>query len=232
MKKNQAPILVEIARAKAAEGKGWDALTAQLAADAYVLSEVLAQNPKVLLDVGPAWNLSLESGQLKEALEAYRTSILGSLAVWDLEVLVRKSWVSLDAMADAALEPAGVGEFAADLLKHRDVAGFIANRRRRAAHSRLLAVRLFRDGDIEGALRCARASELAVFTCHHTIEAQAAADPSLAIVRTALMLAEHETSALDGTEDPAAAMESYRLALTRATATEDPVPWEKEYFLS
>lgn len=232
MMKNQAPTLVEIARAKAAEGKGWDALTALLAADGYVLSEVLAANPKVLLDVGPAWKLSLESGRLKTALEAYRATILESLAIWDLAVPVRKQWAPLDSLTDTELEPEGVGVFAADLLKHRDVPGFIANRRRRAAHSRLLAVRLFRDGDIEGALRCAKASELAVFTCHHMIEAQTAEDPSLAIVRTALMLAEHETSALDEAADPGAAMEGYRLALTRATATEEPVPWEQPYFLN
>lgn len=232
MMKNQAPTLVEIARAKAAEGKGWDALTAHLAADAYVLSEALAKNPKVLLDVGSAWKLNLDSDQLKDALEAYRASILESLTMWDLAVPVRKQWASLDSLPETVLEPEGVGAFAADLLKHRDVAGFIANRRRRAAHSRLLAVRLFRDGDIEGALRCAKASELAVFTAHHTIEAQTAADPSLAIVRTALMLAEHETSTLDETADPGTVMENYRLALTRATATEEPVPWEKPYFLS
>lgn len=230
MTKNPAPNLVETAREKALAGKGWDALTAQLAADALVLAEVMEENPKMLLDVGRVWNISPATGSLKEALESYRSAILEALAAWDLAVPVRKRWASLETMADTALEAEGAGGFAACHLKGRGTNAFIDASRKSAARLQLLAERLFSSGDTTGALRCARASDTALFTAHHARESAAAADPSLAILRTALMLADRATRDLDATGDPALDMASYRLAMDRATLTEEPVPWEDAFF--
>ncbi|MCC3292567.1 hypothetical protein [Arthrobacter sp. zg-Y1110] len=230
MRKSPAEALVDIARTKAEQGEGWDALTAQLSADSYVLAEVMATNPKALLDVGPAWNLNLESGSLKDALAAYRERILECAASWELAVPMRRKWASLDAMSDTTLESGGAAAFAAGLLKGRDTEWLVKSRLSKAARLRLLALRLFEAGNTEGALNSARASELSLFTRHHAAESQITSDPSLAIVRTAHMLAEYATADLDADASPAEVMAAYREALDWATLTEEPVKWPEPYF--
>ncbi|MGK3708599.1 hypothetical protein [Arthrobacter sp. IK3] len=230
MRKSPAEALVDIARSKAEKGEGWDALTAQLAADSYALAEVLATSPKALLDVGPAWDLNLESGSLKGALTAYRARILECAAQWELAVQLGKSWSSLEEMADTELEAGGAAAFAAGLLRGHETEWLIERRLSKAARLRLLALRLHEDGNLEGALNSARASDMALFIRHHAAESALTSDPSLAVVRTAVMLAEYALAGAAVNQDPARAMADYRAALDWATVAADPVEWSEPWF--
>ncbi|MCC3299248.1 hypothetical protein [Arthrobacter caoxuetaonis] len=230
MRKSPAEALMDIARSKAEEGEGWDALTAQLSADSYALADVMATNPKALLDVGPAWKLNLESGSLLGALTAYRGRLIECAAPWDLGVALRNKWAPLDGMADATLEAAGAASFAAGLLKGRDTEWLVKSRHSKAARLRLLALRLYEDGNIDGALNSARGSEMSLFVHHHARESLITSDPSLAIVRTAVMLADFAVKDLDPAAEPGQAMAAYREALDWATLTAEPVEWPEPYF--
>lgn len=230
MTKSPADALVDIARSKAGEGEGWDALTAQLAADSYALADVMATNPKALLDVGPAWKLDLESGSLLGALGAYRERLISCADPWDLGVALRNKWAPLEGMADTTLEAAGAASFAAELLKGRDTEWLIKSKHSQAARLRLLARRLFEDGNTDGAMNSARASEKALFVSHHARESLITSDPSLAIVRTALMLGDYAVKGLDCAAAPAEAMTAHREALDWATVTAEPVEWPEPFF--
>jgi hypothetical protein len=225
-----AETLYRIAGRKAAEGSGWDALNAQLSADALLITDEMANTPSALLDLGPLRNLDLPDPGLSAVARAFRQQLLKGLDSWGIAGAVGAVLPPVD-LGDAPLDPAEADVFAAGLLGGREPGTFASAEGQRAAKLAALAGRLHAAGEYQAARRSAHAADQASVAAHYGAEAAATGDTRLAALRTGLLLAEEILGKEPAPEDMAEAGRRVRRAHEAANLTNTPIHWEAISFL-
>lgn len=226
-----AETLYRIAGRKAAEGRGWDALNAQLAADALVIADEMEKTPRALLDVSPLRSLDLPEDSLAGVAAAFRRQLLKGLDSWGIAGTVGAALPEID-FPDLRLDPAEAGTFAAGWLSGRDLQTFAAAEGSRAGRLAVLADRLYSTGEYPAAARSAQAADKASLAAHYGAEAAAVNDTHLAALRTGTLLAEDLLAAGDPAGDIAEAGRRARRAHDAANLTDKPIHWETISYLS
>lgn len=226
-----AETLYRIAGRKAAEGLGWDALNAQLAADALVITAEMEKAPRALLDISPLRSLDLPVLGLAGVAAAYRRRLLTGLDSWGIAGTVGAALPAID-LADAELDPAEADTFAQAWLGGRDLPSFAAAEAVRAARLGALAGRLYAAGEYQAAARSGAAADKATLAAHYGAEAAAVGDTHLAALRTGILLAEDILAAEAPGQDMAAAGRRTRRAHDAANLTDKPIHWEPISYLS
>lgn len=226
-----AETLYGIAGRKAAEGLGWDALNAQLAADALVITAEMEKTPQALLDISPLRSLEFPGNSLPGVAAAYRSQLLKGLESWGIAGAVGAALPAID-LADAALDPAEADAFARSWLGGRDLEAFTAAEAARAGRLGALADRLYAAGEYQAAARSAAAADKATLAAHYGAEAAAVGDTGLAALRTGMLLAEDALAAGAPGQDIAAAGRRERQVHDAANLTAKPIHWEPISYLS
>jgi hypothetical protein len=226
-----AETLYRIAGRKAAEGLGWDALNAQLAADALVITAEMEKTPRALLDISPLRSLELPGNGLPGVAAAYRRQLLKGLDSWGIAGTVGAALPAID-LADAELDPAEAGAFARAWLGGRDLQELAAAEAARATRLAALADRLYTAGEYQAAARSAAAADKATLAAHYGAEAAAVGDTGLAALRTGMLLAEDTLAAEGAEQDIAVAGRRARQAHDAANLTDKPIHWEPISYLS
>ncbi|QOT19459.1 hypothetical protein [Paenarthrobacter sp. YJN-5] len=226
-----AETLYRIACQKAADGLGWDALNAQLAADALVITAEMEKTPRALLDISPLRSLDLPENSLPAVAAAFRGQLLKGLDSWGISGAVGAALPAIN-LADAALDPAGAGVFAQSWLAGRDLEAFTAAEASRAERLAALADRLYTAGEQQAAARSAAAADKATLAAHYGAEAAAVGDTGLAALRTGMLLAEDAIARHVPGQDIAVARRQARQAYDEANLTDKPIHWESISFLS
>jgi hypothetical protein len=226
-----AETLYRIAGRKAAEGAGWDALNAQLAADALVITAEMEKAPRALLDISPLRSLELPDDSLPGVAAAYRRQLLKGLDSWGIAGTVGAALPVID-LAAAPLDPAEAGAFARAWLAGRDLEVFAAAEAARAPRLGALADRLYAAGEYQAAARSTAAADKATLAAHYGAEAAAVGDTGLAALRTGMLLAEEALAGEAPGQDVAAAGRRARQAHDEANLTAKPIHWEPISYLS
>jgi hypothetical protein len=226
-----AETLYRIAGRKAADGHGWDALTAQLAADSLFVTAEMEKTPRALLDIGSLRSLDVPDNRLSATARAFRQQLLKGLDSWGIAGTVGAALPEI-ALADAPLDPAEAGAFAAGWLTGRDLQTFAAAEKARAPRLAALANRMFTSGEYQAAARSTQAADRATLAAHYGAEAAAVGDTRLAALRTALLLAEDNLAGADAAEDIAEAGRQTRRAHDAGNLTDKAIHWETISYLS
>ena len=226
-----AGTLYRIAGSKAAEGLGWDALTAHLAADALLITTEMEKNPRALMDIGPLRSLEFPEDTLPGIALAFRRQLLTGLDSWGLSGTVDAALPEIK-LPQVRLDPAGARTFADTWLNGRGLAAFTSAEGARAARLAALADRLYATGEYPAAVRSAQAADQATLAAHYGAEAVELNDTHLAALRTGLLLAEHLLASETPAEDFAGAVRQARRAHDAANLTDKPIHWEPVSFLS
>ncbi|GAA4035654.1 hypothetical protein GCM10023063_20300 [Arthrobacter methylotrophus] len=226
-----AETLYRIAGRKALEGRGWDALNAQLAADSLVISDEMAKTPDALLDLGPLKALELPDTGLSAVARAFRQQLLKGLDSWGIAGTVGAALPPVD-LGDAPLDPVEADAFAPGLLAGRQLEAFASAEGMRAARLAVLADRLHAAGDYQAAQRSAHAADQSSVAAHYGAEAAAIGDTRLAALRTGLLLAEDAFGDESVPEGMAEAVRRVRRVHDAANLTNTPIHWEPISFLS
>jgi hypothetical protein len=225
-----AETLYRIAGRKAAEGYGWDALNAQMAADALLITEEMEKTPRALLDISPLRTLELAEAGLSGVARAFRRQLLKGLDSWGISGTVGATLPEI-ALADAPLDPSGAGSFAAGWLSGRDLVTFASAEKVRASRLATLADRLYATGEYLAAARSGQAADKATVAAHYGAEAVAVGDIQLASLRTGMLLAEDTLATEGAPEDIAEAGRQARRAHDAANLTDKPIHWETISYL-
>lgn len=226
-----AETLYRIAGRKAAAGHGWDALNAQLAADALLIAAEMEKNPQALLDIGPLRSLELPDAGLAGAAAAFRRQLLKGLDSWGISGTVEAALPAIT-LSDAALDPAEAGAFAEEWLRCRTLRDFVSAETARARRFAALADRLYAAGEYQAAARSAHAADRASVGVHYSAEAAALGDTGLAALRTGMLLAEDALEA-EGPQDGAAeAGRQTRRIHDAVNLLGKPIHWESISYLS
>lgn len=226
-----AGTLYKIAGRKAADGSGWDALNAQLAADALTITAELENNRGALLDIGPLKALDLTGAGLAGVVREYRRQLLKGLESWGIAGTVGAALPEIT-LPEIPLDPAEAGWFADDRLAGRSLGAFSEAERARGRRFAALAGRMHDMGDAPAALRSARAADNATFAAHYGAEAAAVDDGQLAALRTGLLLVEELLAGTQAPGGPAAAGIRARAAYDASNLTDKPIHWESISYLS
>ncbi|MET4143733.1 hypothetical protein [Arthrobacter sp. UYCo732] len=226
-----AETLYRIAGRKAADGLGWDALTAQLAGDALSIAAEMEKTPQSLLDLSPLRALELPEAGLAGVAAGYRHQLLKGLDSWGISGTVARALPAID-LPDAPLDPVEAGAFAREWLAGRDLAAFAAAESARAARFAALASRLYAAGDYPAAGRSAQAADRSSLAAHYCAEAAVLKDVHLAALRTGLMLAEDALAAEGIPADITEAGRQARRIHDAVNLTDKPVHWESISYLS
>ncbi|MCU6480158.1 hypothetical protein [Arthrobacter sp. A2-55] len=219
----QSSTLTRIAHLQAERGHGWEALIAQLAADAHVLGEVMDDHPKALVDIGPLRSLDLKTGHLREALEGSRDLLCQALEPAGLAGTFRRR---LDGLPEAnpSLNDTGSDEFARSWLDGDTPDAAAARLRRKAGRLYALARRLDAGADRDGAVRSVTMAARTCFAAHHLGDSNPN-DADLSMLRAALLLAEDRLESFRFPEDGGLNIDSLHDLLDQATLAPTPVPW-------
>ncbi|MBG0738868.1 hypothetical protein IV500_05460 [Paeniglutamicibacter antarcticus] len=226
-----AETLYRIAGRKAAEGRGWDALNAQLAGDTLTITAEMEKSPRALLDLSPLWSLSLPGNGLPAVADAFRRQLLQGLDSWGIAGTVGAALPAIT-LTDVPLDPAESGAFAEALLGGRDLRTFASAEAARAGRLAALADRLYTAGEYQAAARSAAAADRSVLAAHYGAEAAVVGDTHLAALRTGMLLAEDTLGAEGGNLDVAAVCRHARAAHDAANLTDKAIHWETISFLS
>ncbi|MEH0110715.1 hypothetical protein V6N00_13475 [Tersicoccus sp. MR15.9] len=217
-----ADTLSAIAATAAQDGRGWDALCAQMACDATVFSDLLTERPDTIIDITAVHHLNLATATLHEAINAFRTGLFDALNARGLGTafVARVPEITLP---DLELDPATAGDFAAHTTGGLTVEAFTAHQQARGDQLAALSTRLQERGMEEDAANSRIGADRSAFTAHHAEDGLITGDQTLAALRVAhLMLTEALTRTGTHTE-PAVRRGAARQAFVQSTFTAEPV---------
>lgn len=226
-----AESLYRIAGQKAEEGLSWDALHAQLAADALLISEEMEKNPRAMVDISQLRSLEISETGLTGVAAAFRRELLRGLDSWGISGRVAAALPKVE-LRDAQLHPAEADVFAATWLAGRELKDFAAAESARATRFAVLADRLFLAGDYMAAARSGKAADTASLAAHYGTEASAIGDTRLAGLRTALLLAEDAHRLAGELDDIRAAGRHNRQIHESFNLTDKSIHWEPISYLA